>query len=118
MRVLVCGGREWTDRKTIWTRLTCLPKGTLIIEGGARGADILAGEVADELGYPHATMKANWDFYKKAAGPIRNRWMLDLLIQSDLVIAFHESLENSKGTKDCVQEARRRGIGVEVIGEL
>jgi len=32
----------------------------------------------------------------------------------DLVIAFHPNLAESKGTKDCVNEAKRRGIPVEV----
>ncbi len=111
-KLLVCGDRNWTDKEAIYCRLRELGK-RIIIEGDARGADRLAGEVADELGYPHVKVPANWNFYKKAAGPIRNRWMLDLV--PDHVLAFHRDLENSKGTKDCVTEARRRGITTEVF---
>ena len=85
----------------------------MIIEGGARGVDSWAGSFAEEHGYPHIKVTANWGFYHRAAGAIRNSWMLDL--QPDLVIAFHPDLEHSKGTKDTVTKARARGIPVEVI---
>ncbi len=35
----------------------------------------------------------------------------------DLVIAFHNNLEESKGTKHIVNVARKRGIDVEIIDE-
>jgi hypothetical protein len=41
--------------------------------------------------------------------------MLDT--KPDLVIAFHEDIESSKGTKDCIKEARRRGIAVDVVSK-
>ena len=113
MRVLVCGSRDWTQSERIYARLLQLPKGTAIIEGGARGADGYAGTFADDYGYPHIQVAANWEFYEKAAGMIRNSWMLDL--QPDLVIAFHPNIESSKGTKDTVTKARKLGIPVEII---
>lgn len=33
----------------------------------------------------------------------------------DLVVAFHDALHRSRGTKDCVEEAQRRGIPVRVF---
>lgn len=113
MKVLMCGDRKWTNQKKITDRLLQFPRTTLIIEGGARGADYIVGMLAKYYGYPHANMEASWDYYGKGAGPIRNRWMLDL--QPDLVIAFHSNLAESKGTKDCLEEAKRRGIPTEVI---
>ena len=114
MKVLVCGSRDYDQRERVYARLLRLPKNTMIIEGCARGADTMAGEFADEYGYPHIRVAANWEFYHKAAGAIRNNWMLDL--EPDLVIAFHPGLERwSKGTKDTVSKARRRSIPVEVI---
>ena len=38
---------------------------------------------------------------------VRNKKMLDM--NPDLVIAFHDDIENSKGTKDCIKEAEKRG---------
>jgi hypothetical protein len=42
--------------------------------------------------------------------------MLDM--SPDLVLAFHNNIKESKGTKDCVSEAARRGILVEIIGSI
>lgn len=114
MRVLVCGDRNWTDRTLIRDRLSQLPTGTVIVQGGARGADRLAEQVADDLGFVVENYPAEWDKYGRSAGPIRNREMLDT--RPHLVIAFHDDLSKSKGTKDCVNEARNRNITVEVIG--
>jgi hypothetical protein len=49
----------------------------VIIEGEARGADILAREWAKARNIPHIPCKADWDRLGKAAGLIRNRQMLD-----------------------------------------
>jgi len=113
--VLVCGDRDWIDEGLIEKRLSQLPPGTTIVHGAARGADTLAGTVAKRLGFKVIPMPAKWTLYGKAAGPIRNREMLDL--KPRLVIAFHPNLERSRGTKDCVTEAKRRGITTELIGE-
>lgn len=113
MIVLVCGDRFWTDEGKIRERLGKLPAGTTVIHGAQRGADSLAGQVAKGFGLKVRGFPADWTKYGKAAGPIRNREMLDQ--KPDLVIAFHPNLEGSKGTKDTVTEAWRRGIPVELI---
>lgn len=114
MKVLISGSRDWLDEELILERLSKLPKDTVIIEGGARGADRLSKVVAERLGLEVVEFPADWEKYGKAAGPIRNRRMLSE--SPDLVIAFHEDLSKSRGTRDTVEEARRRGIKVEVIG--
>lgn len=111
--VLVCGDREWTDRQTIRERLEKLPNVAVVIHGGCRGADLIAGEEAAKLGLEVVAFPADWMQYGKAAGPIRNRVMLGL--NPKLVIAFHPDITKSRGTKDCVGEAQRLGIAVEVI---
>ena len=57
---------------------------------------------------------ANWVKYGRAAGPIRNRRMLEL-VPPDLVVAFHDDLESSRGTKDMVIAARQAEIPVRLI---
>ena len=113
MKVLFTGDRSWTDRNSIRKRLEILPPDTEIIVGDAKGLDTIVIELAWEMGLkvngPH---KANWNEHGKAAGPIRNRAMLDL--EPDLVIAYHPDIEKSKGTKDCVNEAKKRNICVEI----
>lgn len=113
MKVLVCGDRFWADKEKIRERLSKFPIGTTIIHGAARGADSLAAIVAARLGFKIMAFPADWKKYGNAAGPIRNRLMLDQ--NPELVIAFHADLANSKGTKDTVIEGKRRGIPVELI---
>lgn len=82
----------------------------VVVHGAARGADSLSGEVAEELGCTVEVYPADWLKYGKAAGPIRNKQMLDT--GPDVVLAFHDDLENSKGTRHCVTEAEKRGLEV------
>jgi hypothetical protein len=56
---------------------------------------------------------------RKAAGPLRNLELLDALDQAAgdrLVFAFHDDLERSRGTRQCVAAARRRGYDVTLVG--
>lgn len=116
MRVLVCGDRLWRDSHMVHAHLSSLKAelGTFtVVEGGATGADVEAANAARHLDLPVETFKADWIKYGRAAGPRRNRQMLDT--KPDLVLAFHDDIEHSRGTKDCVGEARRRGIAVRVV---
>ena len=121
--VLICGARDWkTDgrikvviSKLEWYAL-CIGTELRVLVGGASGADQIAKHICDRIGIEVVEMRAQWSEYGKSAGPIRNRAMLDQ--KPDLVIAFHPVLPNSKGTKDCVEEARRRGIPTYVLREL
>lgn len=116
MKVLICGDRFWVSREAIYLRLSQFPKDTLIIEGACSGADQLAGSVARELGMKVVEFPAEWGRLGRRAGPIRNRQMLDE--KPDLVIAFHLNLAESRGTKDTVTEATKRGIRVELVGSV
>lgn len=113
LRVLVCGDRNWTDKEFIWSRLDKLAdlSNPLIIHGAARGADNLAGEWADDRMVPVESYPANWKRFGRAAGPMRNQRMIDAG-KPDLVMAFHDNLEQSKGTKDMVTRARKHNIRV------
>lgn len=114
MRVLICGGREWTDGAAIQRELAKLAGAALVVEGGARGADRLARHAADALGIPTRTFFADWLRYGRAAGPLRNQQMLDEG-RPDLVLAFHADLARSKGTADMVRRARKAGVLVQVF---
>lgn len=113
MIVVICGSRDWAYPQPVTDRLKQLPPLSTVIEGGCDGADLMARRIALRLGHDVIEYPANWEGRSKAAGPIRNRKMLSL--KPDLVIAFHNDLASSKGTKDCVDEARKRGIQVEII---
>jgi YspA, cpYpsA-related SLOG family len=110
MRVLVCGSRNWPDPAAIRKRLRDLPMRSVVIHGGARGADEIAGTVANGLGFEVRVFKADWDAWGAEAGKRRN---LRMLAESpDLVIAFWAS--GSTGTAHTISNARRLGIPVEV----
>jgi hypothetical protein len=114
VRVLVCGDRNWGDNEMIGRVMKALPvEGTTLIEGEARGADTAARDWGFYLGWTVERYAADWDKYGKSAGPIRNRQMLDA--RPDIVFAFHDDIENSRGTKNMVEQATKAGIPVGVF---
>lgn len=115
MKVLCCGDREWTDWLSIWEALRGLGPLTEVVHGDCRGADKMSGYVAMKLGYKVHKHPADWKFHGKAAGPIRNQEMLDKHPDIELVLAFHNDLSNSTGTKDMVKRARGKGIPVNQV---
>ena len=115
MKVLICGDREWEDYWAIYDVISRLDRSSIIIHGAARGADTIAGTIAKKLGFKEVVaVPAEWKVYGKAAGPIRNKKMLEL--EPDLVIAFHNNIENSKGTKNMKEIAEKKGVEVQVYG--
>jgi len=87
----------------------------LLLHGGARGADAAIGRAAHQLGWSALVMPAQWQLHGRAAGPIRNRELLEQAIAraeahsspgyqaSVLVVAF----PGGTGTASLVQQARR-----------
>ena len=114
MRVIVCGSRDWTGSESIARELGLLPEGTTIIHGGCRGADTTAARIAYVLRHEVKEFRADWESLGKAAGNIRNQQMLDSG-RVDLVLAFHDDLAKSKGTKDMVRRAKKAGVEVRVF---
>lgn len=90
----------------IQTILSLCPKHTIVVHGAARGADTIAGVVAEELGLLVKPYPADWDTYGKTAGPIRNSQMLNME-HPDFIFSFHNNIEVSKGTKHMVDIALR-----------
>jgi len=112
VRVLVCGGRTFDDAAMLDVALASV-RPTHIITGGATGADRLAELWAAEHAVPSTVYPAEWDLHRRAAGPIRNRWMLyDGL--PDLVLAF----PGGRGTADMVRRATEAGVRVVFAVEL
>ena len=115
MRVLCCGDRNWKDTELIRHALTGIGMYPIIIEGECEGADLLARNVAEQIGFEVVPFPAQWARYGRSAGPIRNQQMLDEG-KPDLVIAFHDNLiGRSRGTKDMVLRAVLAGVPVKVV---
>ena len=117
MRLLVTGSREWQDENLIEATLRRIHAATpieVLIHGDARGADRIAASVARRLGIEVLAFAANWERDGRAAGPIRNSVMLREG-KPDTVLAFHDAIETSKGTRDMAQKARRAHLPVEIV---
>jgi hypothetical protein len=122
VRLLVCGSRTFADERIVrivmqgadWVSDAQLEALTLI-HGDADGADRLAAEQAQESGSFIEPYPADWGRHGRAAGPIRNRRMLDEG-KPDLVLAFVDKpIVGSRGTLDMVRRARRAGIPTYVV---
>lgn len=109
MKLLVCGGRDFNNSDFVWSTLRKVHDRnpvSILIHGGANGADKLAEQWADAEGIHYACVPALWSIHGKAAGPKRNRAML--LLQPDAVIAF----PGGSGTADMVRAARSAGVRI------
>jgi hypothetical protein len=114
MRVLVCGGRDFSDREKLASALDAIHLRTpfsVLIHGAAPGADTLAGEWARERGIAVVPFPADWKGQGRAAGPIRNKRMLDEG-RPDLVVA----MPGGRGTANMVSQAENANVAVKVIG--
>lgn len=116
-RIIVCGNKDFTDRDFCLEKLKeMIPRYTNpeIISGHARGADTFGEEYARMTGIKCSVFKAEWKRYGKAAGPIRNREMLDYAMEeTPVVIAFWNG--TSRGTKNMIERARKAGVEVIVV---
>lgn len=109
MRVLICGGRNYLDYEDFSRALDMFIERfgppTLIIEGGAKGADAMAKQLALSEGIHLAEVKALWSKHGKAAGHLQNAAMLPL---AEYVIAF----PGGPGTKNRITQAKAAGVPV------
>jgi YspA, cpYpsA-related SLOG family len=126
-RILVTGSRDWSDRHLIAVAISKIHDdghGITIVHGACpSGADALADEVAYGLGYTREPHPADWDRYKKRAGPIRNAEMVAL--GADCCLAFIcpcrkeectiRRVHGSHGTSHCLRLARKAGIETRVF---
>jgi hypothetical protein len=109
MRVLICGDRNWNQVGPILDALMALDDVTLVIDGAAKGADTIGNTVAKAMDLPTKRFPAKWEQYGKKAGPIRNGQMLTEG-KPDLVLAFHNDITKSKGTRDMLKRCIKAGV--------
>ena len=110
MKVIIAGGRNITNYSLL---LFAIGESefeiTEVISGMAPGVDTLAIQYATENNLPLREFHADWNQYKKAAGPIRNREMANY---GEALIAIWDG--ESRGTKNMIEEATKRGLRVYV----
>lgn len=108
--VLVTGGRRFGPQSHVWETLDALYRRDpelCIVQGGASGADAHARRWAKARGVPCITMEAAWDALGKAAGAIRNGWMLEY-VEVEYCVAF----PGGYGTADMKRQCKERGVKV------
>lgn len=81
-----------------------------IVSGGARGADTLAERFAEEHDLNVVVFTPDWARYGNAAGPLRNRKIVDA---ADIVVAFWDG--ESRGTASTIKLAKQQNKMVHVI---
>lgn len=120
-RFAVTGGRDFDDEDMMIAALSRLPAWSVLVNGGAKGADQLAvvywrilmrdwrstvyPMVAKPEGYIE-THPADWAQHGKAAGAIRNQQMLKTGI--DMLLAF----PGGRGTAHMTSICERAGVPI------
>jgi hypothetical protein len=116
MKVLVCGGRNFSDRDyltKVLDRAHADFKITTVVHGDYRGADTLAKEWAKANNIQDEPYPADWDAYGLGAGPKRNQRMLDEG-RPDLVISF----PGGDGTADMIARTVAANVAFVPAAEL
>jgi len=114
MRICVCGGRDYINKEKVFSVLDnalSVFDDVSIMNGAAKGADKLSSTWAFERNVPLLEVPADWEKHKRAAGPIRNREMLNLGF--DMLIAF----PGGRGTADMISITKKANIPVYEVTE-
>lgn len=116
--ILVSGSRNWVCQQRIWDALEAVlcaqpsrPFYVRLLHGACRGADAMCASYAKLQGWEVIAFPADWTKYKKAAGPRRNRIMMQQ--QPDHVVVF--PLPESKGTKNVITLATKALIPLTIV---
>ena len=104
-KVVIGGCRDYADYLFFKSRLDEIFKNEkdeiIIISGHCSGVDLMGERYAAENGLKVEIFLPEWKKYGRAAGPLRNKQMVE---HSKLVIAFWDG--KSKGTKSLIKSAQ------------
>ena len=86
--------------------------GSVLVHGGARGADRVMERAALRLGMEVEAHPARWTELGRAAGPVRNREMVSLGASLCIAVPTTPKGRGVSGTWGCVEEADRASLPV------
>lgn len=101
MKVGVIGSRGFKDYDLVVKTLSKMDI-SLIVSGGAIGADTLGERYAKENNIETKIFLPDWKTHGKSAGFIRNT---DIINESEIIVAFWDGV--SRGTKDSIDKANK-----------
>lgn len=117
MRILVCGGRDYSDYNRFEQVLHWFSNIKGLCHGGAKGADSMTHRYMQEnfqvsgcdglWTIEYQVFPANWEQHGKSAGILRNIEMFDTF-KPDLVIAF----PGGRGTAHMISYAKTKNCSV------
>ncbi len=113
-RVIIAGGRDFDNYELLKRKMDYLLSETVepiqVVCGLAHGADKLGHSYAKERGFEIRYFPANWSYYGKRAGPLRNEEMAK---NADALVAFWDG--ESRGTKNMIENAKKYDLKIRVI---
>lgn len=109
MKIAIVGSRNFTNYDLLKDTMRDYEP-SAIVSGGATGADKLAEKYAKESEIELIIFKPNWKKYGRAAGPKRNKQIVEA---SDMTVAFWDG--KSRGTLSTITITKRAGKPVNVI---
>ena len=111
-KIIVAGEREFCDYELLEKTLKDMTSpNDIIISGGAKGADMLGEQFADEYNMCKEVYKPEYDRYPGKSAPMRrNEYMGDI---SDELIAFWDG--ESRGTRHMIKYMESKGKKVTII---
>lgn len=115
-KIIVSGGRDFKDAKFLNSILDRLHKEKVICKivfGCARGVDALALDWAKRNMVDFARYEADWESHGKAAGPIRNKRMIEENLDAKILLAF----PGGSGTANAVSIAKGFNLKTINLGE-
>lgn len=117
LRLLICGGRHFSDYETlsdeaekILSDYSVTYADVEIVSGHCEGADQLGERFAKEHGMSLKIFPAEWKKYGRAAGPIRNKKMVEYISECDRCAVLAFVSKNTKGTNNTLSLAKAKGI--------
>lgn len=118
VKLAIIGSRSFDDDVLFYEQLKLFCKKyneqpTVIISGGAKGADTLAENYAKEHGVEVIVFKPDYKRYGRGAAFVRNRLIVD---NADRVLAFWNG--KSTGTKYTIDYAKKQNKSVDIIDIL
>jgi hypothetical protein len=111
MKLAIVGSREFNDYEFLKQALEPIKdKVTLVVSGGAKGADSLGERWAKENNIPTQIFYPDWGKFGKSAGFKRN---VEIVDNCDAVVAFQ--INDSKGTQHTINISKEKGKKVKVF---